>query len=129
MTLLEEIQSKCTAEEIASKEHGLIAAKVSEGRVAPNNFEIGNGTILEVLGLATGNAVLQAIDATPDFQYVKPLLEQGRLKAASPLVAIACAGFVAAGLMTNEQANTNADMGYSPAPVSVYEVIQAMEGK
>lgn len=128
MTLLDEIKLKCTPEEIASKEHGLIASKVSQGRVAPNAFEIGNGTILEVLGLTMGNAVLAAIDVTPDFKYVKPLLEQGRLRAASPLVVVACAGFVSAGLMTQERADALIALGYSPAPVSVSEVIEAMKG-
>lgn len=128
MTLLEEIQAKCTPEEIASKEHGMIAAKVSVGRVAPNNVEIGHGLILETLGLVKGNLLLSTIYNSADFVYVKPLLEQGRLKAASPLVGTAIQGFVSAGLLTEQEGNSIISLGYSPAPVSVFEVIEAMKG-
>jgi hypothetical protein len=47
--------------------------------------EVGNGTILEVLGLATGNALLDVMYGNSDFRHVKPLLEQGRLRLDSPL--------------------------------------------
>ena len=129
MTLLEEIQSKCTPEEIASKEHGLIATKVSLGRTQPDlHKEIGHGSILETIGITKGTALLDAIYATPSLKYVVPLLEQGRLKAASPLIAIACAGFVAASIITSEEAEALVNLGKMPAPVSVYEVIEAMKG-
>lgn len=128
MTLLEEIQSKCTPEEITSNEHGLIAAKVSIGRTAPNNVEIGHGLILETLGLTKGNLILSTIYNSPDFIYVKPLLEQGRLRAASPLVEATIEGFVSAGILTSEEGAKVIALGYSPAPVSVYDVVEAMKG-
>lgn len=128
MTLLEEIQAKCTPEEIASKEHGLIAAKVSINRTAPNlTKEIGHGSILETIGITKGTAFLDAIYNTPSLKYVIPLLEQGRLMAASPLIPQACAGYVAMGIITREEADALIALGKMPAPVSVREVIEAME--
>jgi len=47
--------------------------------------EIGNGLILATIGLIVGNALLDMINAAPDFRHVKPLLEQGRLDISSPL--------------------------------------------
>lgn len=48
--------------------------------------EIGNGAILETIGLAAGNALLDVIQAQPDFRHVRPLLEQGRIRVDSALV-------------------------------------------
>ena len=67
MTLLAEIQAKCDAALLASRDFEAIAAAVSAGRTKPNSKEIGNGTILEVLGLTTGNALLDVINTAPDF--------------------------------------------------------------
>lgn len=46
--------------------------------------EIGNGTVLAELGLTIGNALLDVLYTVPDFRYVKPLLEQGRLRIDQP---------------------------------------------
>ncbi|NBV95814.1 MAG: hypothetical protein EBR90_03370, partial [Actinobacteria bacterium] len=64
-------------------DHGAIAEALSVGRIKRVTTEIGNGKILETIGLAAGNALLDAIYATPDFKYVVPLLEQGRLDISS----------------------------------------------
>lgn len=128
MTLLEEIKANCPPELIAAKEHGQIAALVSAGRTRPSTREIGNGTILEVLGLAAGNALMDVINAAPDFRHVKPLVEQGRLIVGSPLVAMALSGIVAQGVITQADADKLLAISREPAPVSVQEVIQAMEG-
>lgn len=128
MTLLEEIQSKCTPEEIASGEHGMIAEKVSIGRTRKNHREIGNGTILEVLGLTTGNAMLDAINNTAEYRYVKPLIEQGRLIVSSDLVTAAINSLVGASIMTRQQGDSLIAVGQDPAPVSVADVINALKG-
>jgi len=49
-------------------------------------FEIGAGGILATLGLERGNALLDAIQTTPGFRHVWPMIEQGRLDLSSPLV-------------------------------------------
>ena len=127
-TLLDEIQAKCSPALIASKQHGEIAALVSMGRTRPSTREIGNGTILEVLGLAAGNAMLDAINGMPDFRHVKPLVEQGRLIIGSPLVAASLSAFVAGNVITQADADKLLAIAVEPAPVSVGEVVKAMEG-
>ncbi len=93
-TLLEEIQAKCSPELLATRDHDAIAAQVNIGRIRPSSLEIGNGTVLETIGLEAGNALLDAIYNGNDFRHVRPLLEQGRLKASSPLIAGALTAYV-----------------------------------
>ena len=126
MLLLAEIQSKCSAELIASREHGAIASIVSLGRTRPSNREIGNGTILEMLGLDAGNAFLDIINTAPDFRHVKPLVEQGRLVVGSPLVQ-ATVQSMAGTVLTKEQADALCALGKDPDPVDIQDVIKAME--
>lgn len=127
MTLLEEIQAKCSAELITAKEHGQIAAIVSVDRTRANrNVEVGNGTILETIGLTAGTVLLDAIHATPSMKYVLPLLDQGRLKIGSELVQGSIDAFVTATVITADQGNALKALGKEPAPVSVQEVIEAL---
>lgn len=127
MTLLEEIQAKCSPELIASKEHGQIAAVVSAGRTKPSGLQVGHGTVLETVGLTAGNAFLDAIYGAPEFRHVKPLLEQGRLIVSSPLVMTTIQSMV-----PNVIAQADADkllaLAVVPAPVTTQDVIAAMEG-
>lgn len=51
-------------------------------------FEIGAGGILATLGLERGNVLLDAIQTTPGFRHVWPMIEQGRLDLSSPLVEV-----------------------------------------
>jgi hypothetical protein len=125
MTLLEEIQAKCSAELIASKEHGLIAAQVNVGRKKLVPTEVGNGTILETIGLTVGNALLDVLNSEPNFRHVKPLLEQGRLRIDSALVRATLDSLVPA-VLTAEQATALKSVAEQAAPVSVHEVINAM---
>lgn len=127
MSLLSEITTKCPPELVASREHGQIAALVSQGRTRPSAREIGNGTILETIGLQYGNAMLDVIYNTPDFRHVKPLLEQGRLIVGSPLVVATVQGMVPA-VMPQAVADRLLALTVEPAPVSVQEVVKAMEG-
>lgn len=127
MSLLDEINAKCSPELLASREHGEIARVVSEGRTKPSTREIGNGTILETIGLQYGNAMLDVIYSAPDFRHVKPLLEQGRLIVGSPLVVATIQGMVP-GVMPQAVADRLLALAVEPAPVSVQDVIQAMEG-
>lgn len=63
-----------------------IADAMSVGRVKFVPTEAGNGTILEALGVESGNALLDVLMGNPAFRYIKPLLEQGRLRLDSALV-------------------------------------------
>lgn len=127
MSLIDEIKAKCPQSLINDRAHGAIALLVSEGRTKPSTREIGNGTILETIGLQYGNAMLDVIYSAPDFRHVKPLLEQGRLIVGSPLVVATIQGMVP-GVMPQAVADRLLALAVEPAPVSVQDVIQAMEG-
>ena len=126
-TLLQEITAKCPPELLAAKEHGQIAALVSAGRTKPSGLQVGKGTILETIGLAAGNAFLDVIDTQPDFRHVRGMVAEGRLIISSPLVTDTIQSFVPA-VLTQAQANALLALATVPAPVSVQEVITAMEG-
>lgn len=121
MTLLEEIKAKCTPELLASQDHQAIADTVNVGRTRPSDTEIGNGTILEVLGLELGTAVLDVVYATASYKYVVPLLEQGRLKIGSSVAQAAVQAFVP-GLLSQEQADALKSLGSVPNPISEFDV-------
>lgn len=126
MTLLEEIQAKCGPALLASRDFDAIAAFVSAGRTKPSTREIGNGTILEVLGLETGNALLDVVNTAQDFRYVKPLVEQGRLTVGSALVQATVQSLVPMGVLTQTQADALCALGFDPDPVTAQQVNQAL---
>ena len=126
MTLLEEIIAKCDPALIASRDFDAIAAAVSVGRTKANTKEIGNGTILEVLGLETGNALLDVINSAPNLRHVKPLIEQGRLTAGSPLVQATVQALVPMGVLAQPQADALCALGFDPDPVTALQVNQAL---
>ena len=103
-----------------------IAAALSVGRTRWKHTEIGVGTIIEVLGLAAANPVLDALYAAPDYRHVKPLLDQGRLR----LDAVAQAGMlqplVTGGLLTQAQLDALVARAKEPAPVDEYDVRMAI---
>lgn len=60
-----------------------IADILSVGRTRVVPTEVGNGTILEAVGLTVGNALLDVLLSTnpaSPYRHVRPLLEQGRLR-------------------------------------------------
>lgn len=128
MTLRDEILATCPTAVIASRDEAAIAALVSMDRVRPSSIEIGNGSVLEAIGIAAGNAFLDVVNNTADFRYVKPLLDQGRLKIGSPLVQATVQSMVTAGALTQANADKLLALGKEPDPVSPYQVAQAMEG-
>lgn len=99
-----------------------IADALSVGRTRYVETNIGVGTIIEVLGLAAANPVLDVLYAAPDYRHVKPLLDQGRLR----LDAVAQAGMlqplVTGGLLTQAQLDALVARAKEPAPVAEYDV-------
>lgn len=125
MSLLAEIQA-LDAKLVASRDETAIAAALSIGRKRRNTREIGNGTILEVLGLVAGNALLDVINTVGDFRYVKPLVEQGRLQIGSPLVQATVQSLVGT-VLTQAQADALCALGWDAgAPVTAHEVRQVL---
>jgi len=98
-----------------------IAAALSVGRMRWKHTEIGVGTIIEVLGLAAANPVLDAIYASPDYRHVKPLLDQGRLRLDSEFVRGALQTMVPA-LLTQAQRDALVARAAVADPVSEYDV-------
>ena len=125
MPLIDQIRDKCTPALLASRDDVAVAARVSEGRVKLNKREIGNGSILETLGLAAGNAFLDVIYTAPNFRYVKSLVERGRLVVGSPLVQ-ATVQSMAPLTLTQAQADALCALGLDPDPVTALDVRVAM---
>lgn len=98
-----------------------IAEAMSVGRTKKIPTEVGNGTILEVLGFQMGNALLDVINTAPDFRYVKPLVEQGRLRLDSPLTEAALTSLVPA-VLTEAGKNALIAKCVVPDPVDEFDV-------
>lgn len=124
MPLIDDIQA-LPQELRDSRDESLIAAALNATRTRANKREIGNGTILEVLGLAAGNALLDVINTVPDFRHVKPLVEQGRLMVGSALVQATVQSLVPA-VLTQPQADALCALGVEPDPVDIIELRRAM---
>ena len=103
-----------------------VADALSVGRTRWKHTEIGVGTIIEALGLAAANPVLDALYAAPDYRHVKPLLDQGRLR----LDVVAQAGMlqplVTGELLTQAQLDALVDRAKEHAPVAEYDVRMAI---
>lgn len=111
----------------AEGNHVAIAAALSVGRTTLTPTEVGAGTVLEVLGMATGNALLDVIDTAPDFRHVKPLVQQGRLRLDSALV-IATMQSLVGTVLTQPQADALVARATVADPVSHTEVGAALAG-
>lgn len=115
--------------DLANRDDGLIAATLSAGRKKLVATEIGNGLVLATLGLTVGNALLDVLNNVPDFRYVKPLLEQGRLDISTPLARDALDGLV--GVVegfTQEHANTIKSLAEVDDRITPQDVARALEG-
>lgn len=126
MTLRDDILAKCP-ELVASRDEAAISRVLSVGRLRPSHVEIGNGTVLETLGIAAANAFLDVVSGTPDFRYVKPLLDQGRLKIGSALVQATIKSMVPL-VLTQAQADALCALGLEADIVSVNDIAHALEG-
>jgi hypothetical protein len=116
------------AQLIANRDCEAIAAIASIGRVRANMREIGNGTILEVLGIVAGNSLLDILLSTAldsPFRHVKPLIEQGRLLIGSGLVQATVQSFVP-GVLTQAQADALCELGHDPHPYRASEIGEAL---
>lgn len=125
-SLKDEVYEKCTQEQINSRNLEDIAATVNVGRTKANNREIGNGSIIETIGLTAGNQLLDVLNSDAQFKYVKPLLDQGRLIVSSQTVKDALTALVTAGALTQANADKLLALGQSPSHVSAYDISVAV---
>lgn len=128
MTLRDEILAKCSLALIASRDEAAIAAVISVGRTRPSTREIGDGAILETLGVVAANAFLDVINTASDYRYVKRLVQDGTLHIGKPLVQASVQAMVLDGVLTQVQADALCALGVEPDPVTAHEVAQALEG-
>ncbi len=103
--------------DVENRNNTAIAEILSVGRTIAVPTEVGNGTILEVLGFSIGNTLLDAIKTIPEFRHVVPLVEQGRLRLDSPATINALQSLVPA-ILTQEQANAMKARAYKADPIS-----------
>lgn len=120
-----EIKAKCSIELLATRDVAAITATVNAGRTKPSPAEIGNGTILETLGKAKGNVVLDLVYGDPSNKYIVPLLEQGRLKAGANDFQEAVGQLLLLGVLSQTEADALCALGKEPDPVSQDAVTRA----
>lgn len=126
MSLRDEILANpVCADALAARNCEELARIMSVGRTRANTREIGNGSILETLGIAAGNALLDVINSDATFRYVKPLVNQGRLLIGAPLVQ-ATVQSLASAVLTQEQANALCALGHEPNPYTAQDVAEAV---
>lgn len=89
-------------------------------------FEIGAGGILATLGLERGNALLDAIQSTPGFRHVWPMIEQGRLDLSSPLVELGLDALVQSEVISSSEMQQLLSLCLRPIEVSEDDVKRAI---
>lgn len=136
MTLLEEINKKCTPELVVSRNDVAIAAAVNAGRtrVAPRLGGI--GAVLETLGPANGSAVLDALDAmrvtNSAIKWAWVLIDRGELDFGSPATRGMIDQLVASGSLPEAAAEALKALALVDDPVSVAaisDVLNEAEGR
>ena len=126
MALREDVHANpACAVALAARDCVDLARIMSIGRTALNKREIGNGTILEVLGLGSVNALLDVINNNTNFRYVKPLVEQGRMMIGSPLVRATLQSLVPA-VLTQVEADRLLALGVDPDPYTASDMAEAL---
>lgn len=113
---------------IAARNDDEIARQLSVDRTRRVPTEIGNGLILETIGLTSGNTLLDVLAAQSEFRHVTPLLEQGRLRVDSGLVRLTLDTLAANGVITVAEAAALKALAEQPDPVSVSAVSEALNG-
>jgi hypothetical protein len=115
------------AEPLARRDIEELARILSIGRTRQSAREIGNGTIIETLGIASGNRLLDHIAADDDLRHVRPLLYQGRLIVGAPLVQAALRSYVSLpDVLTQEEADKMCALGREPDPLTPLMVAEAL---
>ena len=104
-----------------------LARILSVGRIRPSAREIGNGMILDTLGVAAGNKLLDHIATQDDLRHVRPLLEQGRLVIGSALAQAALQSYVQLpDVISKADADKLCALGIEPDPLMPCDVADAL---
>ncbi|WP_290412138.1 hypothetical protein [Massilia sp. YIM B02763] len=112
---------------LAARDIDELARILSIGRTRQSPREIGNGTIIETLGIEAGNKLLDHIASDTDLRHVRPLLEQGRLIVGAPLVQAALQSYVQLpDVITQADADALCALGREPHALSPQDVADAL---
>lgn len=112
---------------LAARDIDELARILSIGRTRPTAREIGNGTILDVLGVDAGNKLLDHIAAADELRHVRPLLDQGRLMIGAALVQGTLQSYVQlSDVITQADADKLCALGIEPDPLTAQEVADAL---
>ena len=131
MTLLDEIQAKCTPELIASHDYQAIADAVNAGRTRVEKTLGGIGTVLETLGPVDGAALLDSLQSmtasVPALKWAWYLIERGELDFGSAATRGMIDQFVADGAMPAGVGALLKGVAEVPDPVSIHELTCAAQ--
>jgi|SRR5665647_280151 len=123
--LLDEIKAKCTPAELASRDDGAIAAKVSLGRTRLQPTMVGYGTVMDALGPVDGANVLNALESlaaqSAPVKWAMKLLDRGELdisKLSTRGQIQALVGVV----FTQTQADILLALAATPDPITEFDV-------
>lgn len=110
---------------LAARDCAEMARIRSIGRTQPNKREIGNGSILETIGIVAGNKLLDEINTNTIYRYVKPLVDQGRMLIGSALVVSTLQSMVPT-IIVQTDADKLVALGKDPFPYTAQEVADAL---
>lgn len=126
MTLLEEIQSKCSVELLNSRDHQAIADQVNIGRVKVAKKLGGIGLVLETLGPTDGAALLDTLQALtasiPSLKWAWYLIERGELDFGSTATRGMIDTLVTNGVMPGVVGGLLKAVAEVPDPITEYDV-------
>jgi hypothetical protein len=128
-TLLQQIQSAFPSLTPETRDDGLIATTLSNGRTKVTNVKIGDiqaylqaqGVWWTIKAAAATNQDAAAVMDVANARY-------DAIDTTLPIVGQMLTGLVTAGLLTAAQQTAITSMGVVPDPVSVYDVSKALEG-
>lgn len=123
---LSEAEAATIAPLVDARNDAAVATALSAGRTKWAHTEIGVGTIIEVLGLAAANPVLDALYAAPDYRHVKPLLDQGRLRLDTVAQAGMLQPLVTGGMLTQAQLDALVARAKVDDPIQVNAVSEVL---
>lgn len=127
MTLLEEIQSKCSPALIASRDYDAIAAAVNAGRTKVVPRLGGIGAVMETLGPVDGSALLDSLEgmiaSVPAVKWAFILVNRGELDFGSPATRV-----MIDQLVPSPAKELLLAVAEVPDPVSAYRIATAMTG-
>lgn len=132
MTLLEEIQAVCTPTELANRDDGAIAAKVSAGRTRIEQRLGGVGAVMGALGPEAGAQLLNTLEGmsatVPAIKWALVLIRNGSLDFGNQDARAQIDALASQNVMTADQAAALKALAVVDAPVSANDVAKALEG-